>query len=381
MQLLQTILDPSGTWSDTTGGLAAESAEMVLIFGLPTVLDQPGVFGTVRSRFPSARLIFVSTAGNFADTQIEEAGLVCTALKLEASTLLCVADRHSPDGDLQALCQNLTAQLQAPGLRHVLVFSDGGFVNGTVLSETFNACLPAGVTLSGGLAGDGTDFVRTLVGLDEAPSPGVIVAVGLYGDALRIGFGVAGGWSSFGPMRTVTGSAGNVLHTLDGRPGLEIYKNYLGPEASALPAAALRFPLCVATPGQPNGVVRTILSIDEEAGSMTFAGDIPLGATVRFMRASYEDLISGAEEAARQAGQSASLVLCVSCVGRRIVLGQRTEEEIEGVRATFGPAPVIAGFYSYGELAPSGQAQACQLHNQTMTITSIAEILVNPVHS
>jgi hypothetical protein len=242
-----------------------------------------------------------------------------------------------------------------------------------VLSEAFNASLPPGVTLSGGLAGDGKDFVITTVGLDEAPAPGGIVAVGLYGEALRIGFGSAGGWSSFGPVRTVTGSAGNVLHTLDNRPGLEVYKNYLGSEAAALPAAALRFPLCITTPGQSNAVVRTILSIDEQSGSMTFAGDIPLGAPVRFMRASYEDLIGGAEDAARQAVQPAALVLCVSCVGRRIVLGQRTEEEIEEVRASFGPGPILAGFYSYGELAPSGEAKACQLHNQTMTITSIAE--------
>ena len=375
MKLLQTILQSNESWRDLTGDLAPEAAELVLIFGLRAVLDQAEVFQTVRARFPKARLIFVSTAGSFADTQIEDVGLVCTALRLEVSTLRCVAGRHSPGADLQALCQSLAEQLRTPGLRHVLVFSDGGFVNGTVLSETFNAHLPEGVTLSGGLAGDGTDFVQTIVGLDEPPSPGMIAAVGFYGDALRIGFGIAGGWSSFGPVRKVTGSAGNLLRSLDGRPGLEIYKDYLGPEASGLPAAALRFPLCVTTPGQPKGVVRTILSIDEEAGSMTFAGDIPLGATVRFMRASHEDLIGGAEDAAEQATQAAALVLCVSCVGRRIVLGQRTEEEIEGVRSVFGPAPVLTGFYSYGELAPSGQAQACQLHNQTMTITSIAEIV------
>lgn len=381
MQLLQTILEPSRLWRDVAGNLAADCADLVLIFGLRPALEQPDALAVIRSRFPSARLILVSTAGSFADTQIEDDGLVCTALRLEASTLRCAAERHSPDADLQALCHRLAEQLGGADLRHVLVFSDGGFVNGTVLSETFNGCLPPGVTLSGGLAGDGTDFVSTLVGLDEAPAPGVIVAVGLYGTALRIGFGVAGGWSSFGPLRKVTGSAGNVLHSLDDRPGLEIYKKYLGPEAASLPSAALRFPLCVSTPGQPNGVVRTILSIDEQAGSMTFAGDIPLGATVRFMRASYEDLIAGAEEAASQAAQAAALVLCVSCVGRRIVLGQRTEEEIEGVRNTFGPAPILTGFYSYGELAPSGQAQGCQLHNQTMTITSLAEIVADKTSS
>ncbi len=373
MKLLQTILSPSFTWRDLSGNLDPADAGLVLTFGLRRAIAAPGVLAALQARFPAARQILVSTAGNFADTEIHDEDLVCTSLQLEASTFRCVAGRYTPGSDLAALCQEMNDRLSASDLRHVLVFSDGGLVNGTVLSEAFNAFLPAGVTLSGGLAGDGTDFAQTLVGLDEEPLPGGIVAIGLYGTALRIGFGSAGGWSSFGPVRTVTGSSGNILETLDDRPALEIYKNYLGPEAGALPGAALRFPLCVTSPGQPNPVVRTILSIDEDSGSMTFAGDIPVGASARFMRASYEDLISGAEEAAQQAVQAADLVICVSCVGRRIVLGQRTEEELEGVRAAFGPAPVLTGFYSYGELAPSGRSLACQLHNQTMTITSLAE--------
>ncbi|MFZ4777433.1 MAG: FIST signal transduction protein [Terrimicrobiaceae bacterium] len=378
MKLLQSILTPSLAWRDLTGELDPAAAELVLTFGLRQAIEPPEVLAALQARFPAARQVIVSTAGNFADTEIQDDGLVCTALQMESSTVRCVAGHFSPGDDLQALCKDLNERLLAPELRHVLVFSDGGLVNGTVLSEAFNAFLPPGVTLSGGLAGDGTDFAKTLVGLDEVPATGVIVAIGLYGGSLRIGFGSAGGWSCFGPVRTVTGSAGNVLHTLDDRPALEIYKTYLGPEAASLPGAALRFPLHVTSPGQPNPVVRTILSIDETSGSMTFAGDIPTGASARFMRASYEDLISGAEEAARQAGQSADLVLCVSCVGRRIVLGQRTEEELEGVRAAFGPTPVLTGFYSYGELAPSGRSLACQLHNQTMTITSLAEITALP---
>lgn len=379
MRLLQSILTlvsapSSAIWRDLAGDLPPADAQLVLVFGLRAPIAEPAAFDALRARFPAARLVLVSTAGNFADTQIEDAGLVCTALRLDTAWLRCATANCTPGSDLRSLCTGIANALSAPDLRHVLVFSDGGLVNGTVLSETFNTALPPGVTLSGGLAGDGTDFVKTLVGLDSAPAPGVIVAIGLYGDALRIGFGSAGGWSSFGPLRTVTASQGNVLHTLDNRPALSLYQEYLGPAVADLPAAALRFPLCVTTSGQPNAVVRTILSINDAAGTMTFAGDIPTGSSVRFMRASYEELISGAEIAATQAAQPASLVLCVSCVGRRIVLGQRTEEELDEVRASFGPGPVLTGFYSYGELAPSGESHACQLHNQTMTITSLSEL-------
>lgn len=374
MQLLQSLLSPRGVWRDLSGNLDPAQAGLVLVFGLRKLLAEPTALTALRERFPAARLVLTSTAGNFADIQIEDADLVCTAVRFDKASIRTAVTQLTPSLDLRTLCGELAAQLADTGLRHVLVFCDGGMVNGTVLSEAFNACLPAGVSLSGGLAGDGTDFAQTLVGLDTAPTPGCIVAVGLYGAALQIGFGSAGGWTSFGPARKVTAAHDNVLEQLDGRPALEIYKTYLGPEAAALPAAALRFPLCLQQTGEGNATVRTILSIDDAAGTMTFAGNIPVGGTVRLMRASHEELIAGAEQAAQTAAsQPAALVLCVSCVGRRIVLGHRTEEELEGVRAAFGPGPVLTGFYSYGELAPSGHAGACQLHNQTMTITSISE--------
>ncbi len=375
MQILQSLLSPLGVWRNLSGQLDPTQASLVLVFGLRKLLSDPAALIAMRTRFPAARLVLTSTAGNFADIQIEDADLVCTAIRFDSSTVRTAVAQLAPGVELQRICRTLASELAGENLRHVLIFSDGGLVNGTVLSDAFNSCLPTGVTLSGGLAGDGTDFVQTAVGLDAAPAPGCIVAVGLYGAGLQIGFGSAGGWSSFGPARLVTAAQDNVLHQLDNRPALEVYKTYLGAEAAALPAAALRFPLCLQLPGEGNAIVRTILSIDEAAGTMTFAGNIPVGATVRLMRASQEELITGAEDAARSAAsQPTTLVFCVSCVGRRIVLGHRTEEELEGVRAAFGPGPVLTGFYSYGELAPSGHGGTCQLHNQTMTVTSITEL-------
>lgn len=373
MKLLQCSLTPGVGWKDLKGELEPSEAKLVLAFGLRAQLNHPTLFDDLRSQFPSARIVIVSTSGNFSNTFIDDEAVVCTALRPDHFTMTFSGEKAEVDDELSEICRRMVTSLAAPELRHVLIFSDGSTVNGTTLSETFNAMIPLGVTISGGLAGDGTDFLQTLVGLDATPSPGMIVGIGLCGELLEIAFGSSGGWSPFGPKRTVTASHGNVLHELDGKPALELYKNYLGPEAESLPAGALRFPLHVTAPGQTNPVVRTILSLDEKEGSMTFAGDIPVHSSVQFMRASYEDLIAGAEDAATDAALDAELILCVSCVGRRIVLGQRVEEELEGVRAVFGSKPVIAGFYSYGELAPSGQEQECQLHNQTMTITSISE--------
>ena len=111
---------------------------------------------------------------------------------------------------------------------------------------------------------------------------------------------------------------------------------------------------------------------------MTFAGDVPTGCYARFMKANFDRLIDGAVGAARtsyEAVGSASpdLALLVSCVGRKLVLAQRVEEEVEGVRDVLGERTVLAGFYSYGEISPFTPHARCELHNQTMTITTLSE--------
>ncbi len=375
MRIEQRISISTGTWDVRAGGLDGPQAQLLLVFGDRARLEHDAELDALRALYPKARIVAASTSGEIVDTEVTEGRLVATAIAFDRATFDCAETTvASADGSYEAGCR-LADMLKQPDLVHVFVLSDGQLVNGTELARGFNEHLPAGVHLSGGLAGDGTRFERTVVGLDSRPTAGRIVAIGLSGKSLRVGFGSAGGWGAFGPERVVTRSAGNTLYELDGQSALRLYKKYLGDQAAALPGSALRFPLCVTPPGTASAVVRTILSIDEQAEGMRFAGDIPMGARVRFMRASYEDLIDGAARAAEQTRDSAAadLVICISCVGRRIVLGQRIEEETECVRAAVGAGPILTGFYSYGELAPAGASVACQLHNQTMTITTLRE--------
>lgn len=371
----QRIPRSAADWLLHTGGLSGHAAHLVLLFGDRERLEQGGEFDSLRRLYPDARIVAASTSGEICGTEVSEGKLVATAIAFERTRIACEQQVIVSVGESYAAGERLARTLSAPELVHVFVVSDGQQVNGTELARGFNEHLPPGVRLSGGLAGDGTRFERTVVGLDDRPGPGRIVAIGFYGAALRVAFGSAGGWESFGPERLVTRSHHNTLYELDGQSALALYKKYLGDQAAELPGSALRFPLSVTRPGGDNAVVRTILSIDEPTQAMTFAGDILPGSRVRFMRASYEDLIDGAARAAEQTAAVADpqLALCVSCVGRRIVLGQRVEEETECVRAALGDRPILAGFYSYGELAPAGVDVACQLHNQTMTITTFRE--------
>jgi hypothetical protein len=273
-------------------------------------------------------------------------------------------------------------QLPLEGLRHVLAFTDGLSVNGTSLTAGIAEVLPKSVTTTGGLAGDGAAFKMTVVGIDAPATAGTVVLIGLYGEALTVGYGSLGGWDPFGPDRMITKSKNNVLLELDGEPALSLYKKYLGDKASELPGSGLLFPLELTLKhedGTTEKLVRTLLAVDEAAQSMTFAGDMPEGVPARMMRANFDRLIEGADGAAKKGiqGTQAQFALLVSCVGRKLVLGDRIEEEVEAVSSAVGNTVPLAGFYSYGELCPttdsSGKVGICQLHNQTMTITIFNE--------
>ena len=376
MKIEQRLLFPTGDWSTPGAKSGGLRPQLAFVFGTRALLENAAVISHLRAAYPDSRLVFASGAGEIFGAEVSDDKLVVTAVEFEKSTVALAAIHLADREESFLVGQKLAQQLTGPNLVHVFVLADGRLTNGSQLARGFNEFLPTGVTVSGGLAGDGTQFEKTLVGLDAVPTPGQVVAVGLYGEHLRVGFGCSGGWIPFGLERKVTRSEGHTLFELDGESALQLYKNYLGTEAASLPLSGLRFPLYMTPQDGGVTVVRTPHSIDEPSGSMGFAGDIPEHARVRFLRASYDDLIAGAGSAATQATSVGipELALCVSCVARRFILGQRTEEELESVREVLGPTAVLAGFYSYGELAPSDGRADCQFHNQTMTITTLREV-------
>jgi hypothetical protein len=373
MKVEQRVKSPRG-WSAT--GLQSERAQLALVFGSREVLRSPELWAEIRAACPAARIVAASTAGEIAGQHVSDDSVVVTSVELEHGHLAVASAAAGPGIDSRAIGGALAAQLPAEGLVHVLVISEGVTVNGSALVTGLVSGLPPGVAVTGGLSGDGPRFQHTSVCLDRPEPTQQVVAIGLYGSRLHVGYGSRGGWEPFGVERTITRSAGNVLYELDGEPALDLYKRYLDTQAAGLPATGLLFPLTVrAGDGEP--VVRTILAVDEAERSLTFAGDVPTGYRARLMRASLERLVDGASDAAQVSVAGApgptSLAILVSCVGRKLVLQQRVEEEIEEVAAVLGPQAVLAGFYSYGEIAPFSASSPCALHNQTMTITTLSE--------
>jgi hypothetical protein len=373
-------------WTDDTGWSADRElsgrTDLVLYFGSRAMLASAAHHDALLSRFPGARLLGCSTGGQMAGGDVDDGRLSALALAFDRTRVKLAEVRVEEPAQSRVAGLSIGMQLAAPDLAGVFVLSDGLHVNGSALVEGVASAVGPEVPVSGGLAGDGAAFEETLVGGDARPCSGAVAAVGFYGDAIQIGHGSGGGWDVFGPKRKVTKAAGNVLYEVDGQPALDLYKLYLGPdESQKLPGSALLFPMRIYDPRHPNhAVVRTVLAVDGEDGSMTFAGDVPEGWTAQLMRGSFGRLCTGAAEATQRAletvatapsGDSAAIL--ISCIGRRLLMGQRIDEEIEAVTAELPPGCQSIGFYSYGEISPNDQSGKAQLHNQTMTVTLLSE--------
>ncbi|MGZ8422965.1 MAG: FIST signal transduction protein [Nitrospira sp.] len=382
MDVTTHCIKADSSWSPSTLARLDSTETLLVLFGSSGLIDTPDRIQQVLDACPQSHVIGCSTAGEIHGSEISDGSLVVAAVKFEKTTVrTAVAVVRDPQ-DSYSAGTAIASQLNRPSLRAILVLSDGLHVNGSELVKGLNDSLGGAVVITGGLAGDGTHFKKTWVLKDRTPQSGYVTAAGLYGDHVRIGHGSKGGWDQFGPERLVTKSHGNVLYELDGRPALHLYKEYLGDRAAGLPATGLLFPLAIRSSlSEGKSLVRTILAVDEVSQSMTFAGDIPQGVYAQLMRANFDRLIQGASDAATlttnghdsSPSEHSYLSIAISCVGRRLVLGERTEEETEATLDILPQGSRQIGFYSYGEISPY-ESGACDLHNQTMTLTTITEV-------
>jgi hypothetical protein len=363
-------------------GADAGSADLVLYFGTRSALADGSRYGELRELFPKAHVVGCSTGGQIRNDDVSDDDVAAVAVRFDATRTRLAYETVAGAGQSRRCGVAIGQALDADDLAGIFILSDGLNVNGSDLVAGVSDALRRPVPLTGGLAGDGAKFEETLVGADCAPKSGGVAAVGFYGDAIRIGHGSAGGWDEFGPRRSITRSAGNVLYELDGEPALDLYERYLGEdESKGLPGTALLFPLLIRDPTAPEiDLVRTVLAVDRKARSMTFAGDVPMGWVGQLMRGNFDRLAAGAAAAARQARLGLGperdrdgLAVLVSCIGRRLLMGQQVMAEVEAAGLELGARIPRVGFYSYGEISPHGASGVCQLHNQTMTVTAITE--------
>lgn len=375
MKINQAIRTKQGDWQFQQAEDLVKP--LVFVFGDRFLLESDTIYEEIRELYPDGEIVFGSTSGEIMQTHVYEGSITLTAIEFEKTTFQIVNENVSDYVDIVKMGKAISARFEKKNLNHVFIVSDGSFVNGSGLIAGLEEDDEFRATITGGLCGDGARFEKTLTSYNENPKQGEVVAIGFHGKDLEVSYANYGGWTPFGPERTITKSTDNILYEIDGQPALDLYKMYLGEKAKELPQAALLYPLTVQQNDEAEPLVRTILNIDEEANSMILAGDVPLNSKVQLMMSTMDDIAEGASNAAefamRNREKEPELAILVSCVGRKLVLAGRTEEEIEEVKDVIGNQAKITGFYSYGEMAPFAGKNECQLHNQTMTLTLMSE--------
>ncbi|MGZ0016160.1 FIST signal transduction protein [Yeosuana sp. AK3] len=351
---------------------------LVLVFGNRFLLEDKNLYQDIKSLFPEGQIVFGSSCADITANNVDDNCVTITAIEFEkTSFLIKTSNVLHADFDSFKTGNEIIKKFPMEGLKYVFVISEGSFVNGSQLTKGMNSATGDNLLITGALCGDADRFEKTLASYNENPKPGEIVAIGFYGESLEVTFSVYGGWTPFGPERIVTKAKGNVLYELDNKPALDLYKKYLGDKSKELPGSALLYPLNVLNIDEEQSVVRTIINIDEANNAMILAGDIPENSKVQLMMTNVDNIANASERAAKQAmalrKNKPELAILVSCIGRKLVLDQRVEEEIDEVTEVIGNQTTISGFYSYGEIAPFHGEMSCQLHNQTMTVTLISE--------
>jgi hypothetical protein len=360
-------------------GFNADNCQLVLVFGSTELIARPEILAYIQTQYPNADIMLSSTAGEITQHGIFDNTVTVTAIEFAKSSVKCAATDFRDYASLDACAAYFFEQLNADDLVAVFIITDGDTLNGSDFMEALNKQNTACVPIVGARAGNGYNFFSALAGLNDVPKEGIIVAAGLYGKDLLVGTGAAGGWDEFGPERTITRSNKNVLFEIDHQKAWDLYKEYLADYVDELTGFALYFPLALRVSENGSTVIRTILGFNETDKSMTFAGNVPEGGKIKLMKANFNNIIGGCATAANLCFQShqnmlPDLSVLISCIGRKLILQERTEEELDEVKELVGADATITGFYAYGEIAPVAKGNPAELHNQTMCIFTLKEL-------
>jgi hypothetical protein len=334
----------------------------------------------VREGVGTDQIIGCTTSGEISDNGLSINSAVLGGIVTDCIEFEIVAVQGLGK-DSAAAGRRLAASFSStPRLLHI--FSDGLTGNGCAILKGIADVLGGGVPVNGGAAGDNGDFIKTLQFSRNVIHSDAVCGVAFYGD-FRLGTGVQSGWAPIGLAKKVTRAKGKTVYELNGEPALNVFERFLGQHADKLPAIGVEYPLGFIRPiqgGEQGGhyILRATMSVNRKDRSITFAGEIPEGAMVNMTCGDKSSILKAAETAAKEAraamtGTAPEIIFCYSCMARKIVLGGRTEEEIEQIQAEFGPQIPIIGFYSYGEFCPVGSAVQNYLHNETITLSVLGD--------
>ena len=343
-------------------------------------------FQNFAKKFGQIPVIGCSTAGEVSRKGFFENTIVINAIRFDrdgsAVRIAHYTEEEAKIGNFESGAK-LGRELNDKDLAGVMLLAPGVGANPPGIIHGLKSQLGSDAVVFGGLAGDGGQFKQTCVFYNGEFHDGGCVAVGFYGTDLSLKHSARGGWQAFGKIREITKAKDNFVLEIDGRPALDVYKEALGDHAKDLPKMGLSFPLSIVNnDGDEIGLMRAVLTVNEDEKSLVMAGDMVLegretGKTlIRFARGTNSQLVTGAREAAAKLkfnDDEDSFGFLISCVARKLVLGAAIDDEVEAVAEELEHCENFSGFYAYGEIGPFFEKNDCQLHNQTFTIALLSE--------
>jgi hypothetical protein len=312
-------------------------------------------------------------AAGFSTGSAVIGGIVSDQLEFEIASVSAIGANSREQG------RRLGARF-SDSVRYIQLFSDGITGDGSALLRGLQSALTAETPIAGGTSGDGGKFIQTWQFVGDQILSDAAVAIGFCGE-FRLGTGVESGWTPIGLPKKVTRAQGNILYELNGESALKVYERYLGRHAKNLPAVGVEYPLGLIDPTQGTEgcpmLLRATMSVDRDAGAIRFAGEIPEGTMVYLTCGDHGSILDATQKATRRAmaelGDTTppAMVFFYSCMARKMLLGLRTPEELEGLKSQLPPEVPILGFYTYGEYCRPMQGLPSVLHNETATISVI----------
>jgi hypothetical protein len=261
--------------------------------------------------------------------------------------------------------------------RLCIAFSNAVRVNISHVIEGLTSALGNDVPVVGGASAcefTGDLEVRELCGTDVLKESVVVM---LLGGRLRFAYAMDRGWTPIGTAHVATKTMDNIVVEIDGRPALDIYKQYLGAPGHA-GAMFVHHPLAVFEGSSTDFYLRAGFAEGPVPGSIVTAGNVPQGATLRLTEYQREHVVEAAALAAREARRQwgagdPAAALVFTCSTRKTVLGTWTAREVDALRAALPESTPFAGFYAFSELAPFSPGKPACVHNGSFVTLLLGE--------
>jgi hypothetical protein len=369
MQVFQAIYNDNKHWAPALSE-GPDNVHLVFCTGDIELFEQQKP--AIRQQFPQAEIVGCSTVASINDDFIVEHSLVISTLSFEhgmVNTIGC--DQISDFLEQFPFWLKKLDSLRAI----ILLTTDASRHNGSWMQEVADQ-LPVDVLLAGAVASNHEPELGALFYHKQLDESGVI-AIALCGDGLTIEMGALGGWDSIGQEFEVTKTKGNVLYELNEKPALPVYRDALAEKGHDLFTDTIKFPLCVRPENNAFGYIRAITNIDTDNGSIEFGGPMIENTYARICKTNPNQLLDGAAGASTQLVQKMKqlpeFVLVFSSVRRQQILGDKINQEVDIIREDVGEQATIAGFYTFGAIAPLFESRDYVLQNQTISVLAIHE--------